>query len=80
VHFRCAAPGVEELRIDIMTRLRDLPAFAALWERRTVIAGDRGEEFHLLSIPDLVNAKKTQRTKDWPISLLNWLMVSGRIA
>jgi hypothetical protein len=67
VHFRCAAPGVEELRIDIMTRLRDLPPFPALWERRTVIAGDRGEEFHLLSIPDLVNAKKTQRTKDWPI-------------
>jgi len=23
VHFRCAAPGVEELRVDIMTRLRD---------------------------------------------------------
>jgi hypothetical protein len=67
VHYRCAAPGVEDLRIDIMTRLRDLPSFAALWERRTVIIGDRGEEFHLLSIPDLVNAKKTQRTKDWPI-------------
>ena len=67
VHFRCAAPGVEELRIDIMTRLRDLPPFAVLWERRTVISGDGGEEFHLLSIPDLVNAKKTQRMKDWPI-------------
>jgi len=67
VHFRCAAPGVEELRIDVMTRLRGLPPFSSLWERRTVIAGDRGEEFHLLSIPDLVNAKKTQRMKDWPI-------------
>jgi hypothetical protein len=67
VHFRCASPGVEELRIDIMTRLRDLPPFSVLWERRTVIAGDGGEQFHLLSIPDLVNAKKTQRTKDWPI-------------
>lgn len=67
VHFRCAAAGVEDLRIDIMTRLRDLPPFAVLWERRTVIAGNGGEEFHLLSIPDLVNAKKTQRMKDWPI-------------
>ena len=67
VHFRCAAPGVEELRIDLMTRLRDLPSFPLLWERRTVIAGEEGEEFHLLSVPDLVNAKKTQRTKDWPI-------------
>jgi hypothetical protein len=67
VHFRCAATGVEDLRIDVMTRLRDLPPFSVLWERRTVIAGDHGEEFHLLSIPDLVMAKKTQRTKDWPI-------------
>jgi hypothetical protein len=67
VHFRCAAPGVEDLRIDIMASLRDLPPFSILWERRTVIAGDGGEEFHLLSIPDLVNAKKTQRMKDWPI-------------
>ena len=67
VHYRCAAPGVEDPRIYIMTRLRDLPPFAALWERRTVIIGDRGEEFNLLSIPDLVNAKKTQRTRDWPI-------------
>jgi hypothetical protein len=67
VHFRCNAPGVEELRIDVMTRLRDLPEFAALWERRTVIIDDTGEEFHLLSVPDLVAAKKTQRTKDWPV-------------
>ena len=67
VHFRCAAPGVEDLRIDVMTSLRDLPPFSVLWERRTVIAADGGEEFHLLSIPDLVEAKKTQRTKDWPI-------------
>jgi hypothetical protein len=67
VHFRCAAPGVEELRIDIMTCLRDMPPFSVLWERRTVIAGDSGEEFCLLSIPDLVHAKKTQRMKDWPV-------------
>ncbi len=67
VHFRCAATGVEDLRIDVMTRLRDVPAFSALWERRTVIADESGGEFHLLSIPDLVEAKKTQRMKDWPI-------------
>jgi hypothetical protein len=50
-----------------MTRLRDLPEFAALWERRTVFQDDAGAEFHLLSIPDLVQAKKTQRSKDWPV-------------
>jgi len=67
VHFRCAAPGVEELRVDIMTRLRDLPDFAVLWERRTVFADPAGIVFNLLSVPDLVAAKKTQRSKDWPV-------------
>jgi hypothetical protein len=67
VHFRCAASGVEDLRIDLMTRLRDLPEFAVLWERRTVVADDSGAAFDLLSVPDLVRAKKTQRTKDWPV-------------
>lgn len=67
VHFRCQATGVEELRIDIMTRLRDLADFELLWERRTVFEGEGGIQFHLLSVPDLVTAKKTQRTKDWPV-------------
>lgn len=67
VHFRSQAPGCEGLRIDVMSRLRDLPPFETLWERRTVIADQSGEEFHLLSVPDLVRAKKTQRSKDWPV-------------
>ena len=67
VHFRCAAPGVEDMRIDVMTCFRDVPPFSVLWERRTVIANDEGGEFNLLSIPDLVDTKKTQRMKDWPI-------------
>jgi hypothetical protein len=67
VHFRCQAPGVEGLRIDLMTKLRDLPDFELLWERRTVVGDDAGTEFHLLSVPDLVRAKKTQRSKDWPM-------------
>ena len=67
VHFRCAAAGAEELRVDLMTRLRDLPDFATLWERRTVFQDAAGTEFNLLSVPDLVQAKKTQRSKDWPV-------------
>jgi hypothetical protein len=67
VHFRCAASGVEQLRVDLMTRLRDVPDFATLWERRTVFQDATGNEFNLLSIPDLVQAKKTQRSKDWPV-------------
>jgi hypothetical protein len=67
VHFRCQGGDADGLRIDVMTRLRDLPEFSVLWERRTVVADAAGEQFQLLSIPDLVDAKKTQRAKDWPI-------------
>jgi hypothetical protein len=67
VHFRCQAPVVEGLRIDVMTRLRALRDFEALWQRRTVFTDGDGMEFHLLSVPDLVEAKKTQRSKDWPV-------------
>lgn len=67
VHYRCKVPEADGLRIDIMTRLRDLPKFETLWERRTVFAEEAGIEFHLLCIPDLIRAKKTQRAKDWPV-------------
>ena len=67
VHYRCKAAGVESLRVDVMTKLRDLPNFSELWERRTTITESDGQEIHLLSVPDLVNAKKTQRLKDWPM-------------
>ena len=67
VHFRCRATGVEGLRIDVMTRLRDLPDFNTLWARRTTIAEDANHVFELLSVDDLVQAKKTQREKDWPV-------------
>ena len=67
VHFRCSAAGVEELRVDVMVRLRDLPPFDVLWERRTSFADDTGMTFDLLCIPDLVQAKKTQRSRDWPV-------------
>ena len=67
VHYRCKLPGVEGLRIDVMTKLRDLPDFEVLWQRRTTLTETGGGEIHLLSVPDLVNAKKTQREKDWPV-------------
>src|ERR1041384_7812954 len=50
VHFRCSSPGVEDLRIDVMTRLRDVPDFSILWHRRTTFQDDDGTEFNLLSI------------------------------
>ena len=67
VHFRCRCPEANGLRIDVMSTLRGLPSFEDLWSRRTVITHRSGEEFDLLCVPDLVAAKKTQRSKDWPV-------------
>lgn len=66
IHFRCEASGVNGLRIDVMTVMRGVDPFPDLWERRTTFAIDETEA-DLLSLPDLVKAKKTQRAKDWPM-------------
>jgi hypothetical protein len=47
-----------------MTGAADFPT---LWERRTTLEMDDGFLWDLLSLPDLVQAKKTQRDKDWPM-------------
>lgn len=67
IHFRCATPGAEGLRVDVMTKMRGVDDFEELWERRNTISSGDGAEFQLMSLPDLVKAKKTQRDKDWPM-------------
>ena len=67
VHFRCATPEAAGLRVDVMTKLRGVDDFAKLWERRNFFVADDGTEVQLMSLPDLVKAKKTQRDKDWPM-------------
>jgi hypothetical protein len=67
VHFRCHHPEAEAMRIDIMSVMRGVDDFPRLWERRAEIAGEDGTVYSLLSLPDLVLAKKTQRSKDWPM-------------
>jgi hypothetical protein len=67
VHFRCHAPEVENIRLDVMARMRGVAGFEELWSRRTTIETDAGMTIELMSLPDLVAAKKTQRDKDWPM-------------
>ena len=68
VHFRCRHPDVAGLRVDLMSVLRGVEPFAALWDRRqTVFLQNGAERVLVLSLPDLVQAKKTQRDKDWPM-------------
>ena len=66
VHFRCRAPEVAGLRIDVMAQLRGVAPFHELWKRRTSFDFE-GEALEVLALPDLVAAKKTQRDKDWPM-------------
>lgn len=67
VHFRCRHPEAAGMRVDVMARMRGVTDFHTLWERRTTLEMDDGTLCDLLSLPDLVKAKKTQRDKDWPM-------------
>lgn len=67
VHFRCHHPEADGMRVDIMSRMRGVAPFPDLWERRTTFELPDGTPCDLLALPDLVQAKKTQRDKDWPM-------------
>lgn len=67
VHFRCRHPEAEDMRIDVMSVLRESDSFDALWDRRTTLETPDGFVVDALDLADLVKAKKTQRSKDWPM-------------
>ncbi len=68
VHFRCQHPDAKGIRLDVMTKMRGCDEFEQLWQRRTSIEDPAASiVYELLSIEDLVKAKKTQRDKDWPM-------------
>jgi hypothetical protein len=67
VHFRCQHPEAWRMRVDVMSTMRGVETFAKLWRRRTSIELPDGTRCDLLALPDLVQAKKTQRNKDWPM-------------
>src|SRR2546426_5149410 len=66
VHFRCRHPQAMNLRVDLMAKMRGVAPLSELWERRAQLADADGLIYELLALPDLVQAKKTQRDKDWP--------------
>ncbi len=67
IHFRCQHPEALRMRVDVMSKMRGVDDFSKLWRRRTTIELPDGTLCDLLSLPDLVQAKKTQRDKDWPM-------------
>lgn len=66
VHFRCHHPEAAGMRIDVMTKMRGVDSFPKLWARRSTLSMS-DSTIELMSLPDLVQAKKTQRDKDWPM-------------
>ncbi len=67
VHFRCRRPELNNLRIDVMSVMRGVDPFAQLWDRRTTLEFADGQQADVMNIADLVQAKKTQRDRDWPM-------------
>ena len=67
VHFRCNASEAAGMRVDVMTKMRGVDPFSQLWRRRVTLQAHEGTSYQLMSLPDLVKAKKTQRDKDWPM-------------
>lgn len=65
VHFRCKHPEAFDMRVDIMSVLRNTQPFTELWRRRSTLKLDEGVTVDIVSLQDLVTMKKTQRDKDW---------------
>ena len=70
VHFSVPDADDPPLRVDVMSRMRGVAPFETLWERRTTVTlphDARSVDVEIMSLEDLVTAKKTQRDKDWPM-------------
>jgi hypothetical protein len=68
IHFRCRDLEAAGMRVDIMSVMRGVDSFTQLWERRVTVEDAAAEtQYELLCISDLVQAKKTQRERDWPM-------------
>jgi hypothetical protein len=67
IHFRCQHPDARGMRIDVISVMRGVAPFDQLWQRRTTAELGAGTQVEIVSLPDLVRSKKTQRDKDWPM-------------
>jgi len=67
IHFRCQHPEALRMRIHVMSYMRGVKPFDTLWRQRSVVELADGIICDILSLPDLVQAKKTQHDKDWPM-------------
>jgi hypothetical protein len=66
-HYRAGIAEAQGVRIDLMSVLHGCEPFPVLWTRRRRFQLPGNGRVNVLSLPDLVQAKKTQRDKDWPM-------------
>jgi hypothetical protein len=66
-HFRAQVAEAKGIRIDIMAVMHGCDSFEKLWRRRRRIRLPKVGPINVLALIDLVQAKKTQRDKDWPM-------------
>jgi hypothetical protein len=66
-HFRLGDLDVAGLRIDVMSVIHGCECFDRLWSRRQRFSIPGMGTINVLARADLVQAKKTQRDKDWPM-------------
>ena len=69
-HFRCHHPEAKGLRVDIIGRMQGCDEFPLLWKRRTVFDLPGIEDVNVISLPDLVQSKKTQRIFSHRLNIL----------
>jgi hypothetical protein len=58
IHFRSQHVEAADMRIDVMSQMRGVAPFQLLWHRRTTLAQEGEAPINMLSLPDLVQAKK----------------------
>jgi hypothetical protein len=66
-HFRLQVSQAPGLRVDVMSTMHGCDAIEQLWARRRRLKLPGLGSVSVLALADLVQAKKTQRDKDWPM-------------
>ncbi len=66
-HFRFPRNDPQGARIDVLGKMRGVADFTEVWKRRKEIPVPEIGNIPVMGLADLVQSKKTQRDKDWPM-------------
>jgi hypothetical protein len=66
-HFRFPKNDPKGARIDVLGKMRGVDDFSEVWSRKKEIPVPGIGNLPVMGLSDLVQSKKTQRDKDWPM-------------